>query len=722
MTEGLDTRDGREWLAPQLAAAREELMSAIAAGRGGSLAQARFSDHMDALVRRIVGAALEGIDQPIAVAALGGYGRRTLCLYSDIDLLIVVDGRIGRAEERFVKAVLHPLWDLRLTVGHQVRTLGELDEVELDNAEFALAMLDARLLTGDAQLFEQARHQSGLRDRERREALLESLLRLTDARYERFNGTIYQLEPDLKDAPGGLRDVMVARMLTMLADDPDAADQVVNVRLDAASEHLLAVRASVHLDAGRNTNTLSHEFQERAAERLGYEGALARRRVEALMADYFRHARVVAGALKRARRGAGPIGRDTTRVSLGGNLELTADGVGFADERQAAAAPEAWLELFEAALAHDAPAADGALAVIERRAPAAGPSECLPTADHRRRLLALLRPRRGLYARLSEMHACGFLDCLFPQFRAISCRVIRDFYHRYTVDEHTLLAVRSLERLLAPSSTGRRRFANLLGEIESPELLVLALLFHDVGKWKEEGHAAESVRMVQHALDRLDLPVEARQVVTFLIGEHLAMSQVAFRRDSADPAVVRRFAELVGTEERLKMLCLMTLADVDAVAPGTLTAWREELLWGLYVETYNELTLEYSDHLIAREQRAAVALLRGCPPDLDPAELTQFLEGYPQRYLALFDPGHVYRHARLARDIRPHEVHLFLEPKGETWELAIVTLDKPFLFSNICGVLSVLRHEHPAGHGDDQPRRASCWTSSSSRMATASCA
>jgi [protein-PII] uridylyltransferase len=194
--------------------------------------------------------------------------------------------------------------------------------------------------------------------------------------------------------------------------------------------------------------------------------------------------------------------------------------------------------------------------------------------------------------------------------------------------------------------------------------------------------------MAQAMLDRLGIAGEARQTVEFLIAQHLQMSVVAFRRDTEDPEVVRRFARLVRTEEHLKMLCLMTVADVEAVSTETLTPWREELLWRLYVDTYNQLTLGYADEVIESGQDAVALLVERRPPDIEEGELTRFLEGFPQRYLAHFDAEAVYRHARLSRDIRPDQVHLFLEQKAAVWELTVVTLDRPYLFSNLCGVLS----------------------------------
>jgi [protein-PII] uridylyltransferase len=280
---------------------------------------------------------------------------------------------------------------------------------------------------------------------------------------------------------------------------------------------------------------------------------------------------------------------------------------------------------------------------------------------------------------------------MLPEFKAISCRVVRDFYHKYTVDEHTLLTIRNLERLLE-AGPDRERFGRLLNELEKPELLILALLYHDVGKWRDDNHHVESTRMARQMFERLQLDEQARGVVEFLVAEHLKMSVAAFRRDTEDPEVVRQFAELVGVEERLKMLCLMTLADVEAVSRDTLTPWREELLWRLYVDTYNHLTLSYGDEVIDPGQAAASTLIKDLitqrPPDLTPREIETFLQGLPRRYLQLFSRDAVYSHVRRSRDLGPGAMETWVERKDTEWELTVITRDQPFLFSNISGVLS----------------------------------
>jgi [protein-PII] uridylyltransferase len=344
-----------------------------------------------------------------------------------------------------------------------------------------------------------------------------------------------------------------------------------------------------------------------------------------------------------------------------------------------------------------------ALSCIQQHVDRYRADDFFPQARERATLMRFLKPRVGLYDRLSEMHDCGLLGRIFPEFQAISWRVVRDFYHKYTVDEHTLLTIRNLERLWDGGTTTRLRFRSILSDLPSPELLVLALLFHDVGKWRDDDHAIESVRMAAEVLDRLQLPAEHRDMVLFLIRHHLKMSLAAFRRDTEDPEIVKQFAALVGTEERLKMLCLMTLVDIEAVSPETLTPWKEELLWRLYVDTYNHLTQRYGDELIERNQAEVDEVLQQRPADLSVVEITRFLEGLPQRYLQLFPRDAIYRHVRLARDIKPDEVHLSLEPNEGVWTLAVVTLDKPFLFSNISGVLASFGMDILRGHALTNP-------------------
>jgi [protein-PII] uridylyltransferase len=672
-----------------LAAARDEYAADARKGRGGRATVRRYADRMDGLVRTVVEAASDRTATPFVVCAVGGYGRRALCLHSDIDLLIVFDGAIGPTEERFVNAVLQPLWDLLLVLGHHVREFADFDTADTSNPEFLLSLLDLRLLAGDGVLFQ--RITASVAEPPGPSVVLDPLLALIQQRHEQFNDTQYQLEPDVKQAPGALRDIAAIRHLRALAPHVVGGipiDAASDERLGDAEEFLLRVRSVLHLLGGRDVNLLTHELQEKVAEAIGSAGAHPHHRVEALMGEYFLRARTVVRALASTERAVRPSGPPVATRRIGRQFEINGDGVHFANAERAANQPSLWVDLFRVALDHGCRVSEHALALIEQNLHRATPDDFVSTEGERQQLRKLLAPRAGLYDRLSEMHDCGLLNRIFPEFAKVHCRVVRDFYHKYTVDEHTLLAIRGLESLLDPPSPGRRRFTSILQEARAPELLTLALLFHDVGKWREADHAQESVRLAQSMLDRLELPDDERATVEFLIREHLQMSQVAFRRDSEDPHVAARFAELVATEEHLKLLCLMTLADVGAVSPDTLTPWKEDLLWRVYVDTYNRLTLGYADQLLEKDPAGLSVLIAGRPADISEQELVAFLQGLPRRYLSTFGLAAVYRHVRLARDIHPDQVHTFLEKHDDVWELTLVTLDKPFLFSNISGVLS----------------------------------
>src|SRR5262245_28937266 len=457
-----------------------------------------YADRVDTLLQRLFFQATPPA-QPVAVVALGGYGRRHLTLHSDVDVMVLFEGAIGADDERFLRAFLNPLWDLQLTVGHQVRDLDDFSQLETDNPAFLLALLDARRIVGDPSLY--SRFLSAFHRPEAHAAILDLLQRLIDERHAKFNGTLYQLEPDTKDAPGALRDLLAVRTIARLCDPSmlrhGPADPA---RLDEAEDFLFRVRSILHLERSRNQNVLSHELQEKSAQTLGYSGAEPQQRVERLMSDYFRHARTVSRSLEWARR--------TAPRPVGINLVLSRDGIRFMDDQRAAREPHTWILAFQAALDNDTSVADEALALIQQHVDRYAAEDFFPTIAERDHLLRFLKPRPGLYARLSEMHERGLLGRLFPEFQGIFSRVVRDFYHKYTVDEHTLLTIRNIEQLAGDTTQSRGRFAGLLADLAEPQLLVLALLYHDVGKGAEHDHHLESVRMARRMFDRLRLPAD----------------------------------------------------------------------------------------------------------------------------------------------------------------------------------------------------------------------
>ncbi|MEO7273836.1 MAG: hypothetical protein ABIX28_08485 [Vicinamibacterales bacterium] len=363
------------------------------------------------------------------------------------------------------------------------------------------------------------------------------------------------------------------------------------------------------------------------------------------------------------------------------------DGIRFSDPDAAAAAPSIWVDAFRAAVAHGRAVSPDATLCIQENLERSTPDDFVATELDRKAVLDLLGPKPGVSARLLEMAECGLLERMLPELQQIHRRAAPDAFRRYAAGVHAVLPIRRLEMLRNPTSPARARFTGLLEELRSPELLTLALLLHDVGTRRDHGHARESLRLAQPAIDRLQLQPAAAETLRFLIRHHRQMARVAFRRDAGNPEVLSRFATLVGSEELLKMLCLVTLIDIESISPDALTPWKEDRLWRLYTDASVQLALGPANGAGQQDAGLAVAMA-GRPDDISDTELVRFVTGLPRAYLSVFGLSTIYGHLRLARGILPHEVHASLEQHGDVCGLTVVTLDKPFLFSNIAGVVS----------------------------------
>jgi [protein-PII] uridylyltransferase len=288
---------------------------------------------------------------------------------------------------------------------------------------------------------------------------------------------------------------------------------------------------------------------------------------------------------------------------------------------------------------------------------------------------------------LRAMQSLRLLTMLLPELKLIDSLVIRDFYHRFTVDEHSFLAIESLHRLKQSKSEWDKRYAELLTELEDAELLYLALLLHDTGKGFPNGnHVDGSVEIANRAMDRLDVDPRERAEVIFLIANHLEVS-ASLRRDIFDPGTVAAFAEKMGTPERLKMLCLMTYADIKAVNPEALTPWKAENIWQLYIaaENYLNRSADHRVHIGVNDEK--LARLRSLAP-VTGSKFKAFLEGFPQRYLLVHTAEEVMRHLQMAEELGSDPVQVELKRGRHWYELTVVTGDRPFLFAKLAGVLA----------------------------------
>jgi [protein-PII] uridylyltransferase len=686
-----------------------------ATGNGRAAAEAR-ADLVDTIIRARYQAHLSAhLPSPegFCVVALGGYGRRELFPHSDVDLLFLSEtSRTLSSLKAPLAEMVRSLWDSGLRVSTAPRTLTECGELHQDNVEFSISLLDCRHLEGDPKLFERLREQvlPHLVARDRAD-LVRRLLDLTEDRRASYGNTIFHLEPNIKETPGGLRDFHAARWLAVISELDKAAHRPqpqdlwpaqLGAEASRAFEFLAAVRSFLHYRKGRDDNQLTYELQDEAAA--AGTGTAPGTSLPAgdWMRHYFRHARSVDRLLNFLLDEAAP-----PRTSLYGMFQDWRSRLSTPDfsvvrgciyPRQPALAfqnPDNVLSMFAFSARHGLELSGEA----ERRVTDALPhfdGDTLRTPgfwQHFREIL--VAPHASQAVR--TMHRLGLLDALFPEFRAIDSLVVRDFYHRYTVDAHTLLTLENLDRLRNPKRETALegwdlKFAEILEELEKPELLYLALLFHDVGKGLTPGdHVRGSLQAAECVFDRLALPEEDRETVRFLIRDHLIMSSTVLRRDIFNTETVRKFTETVGTTERLKMLCLLTYADVKSVNPEALTPWKAEMLWQLYAASSNFLTRNLDEQRVqpGKEEEGPVArILKSLAGAADPAEVEEFLTGFPRRYLLTHTPEEIAAHFGMARRLEENPIQVKLDSRQHFFELTVVMRDRPFLFASLTGTLA----------------------------------
>jgi [protein-PII] uridylyltransferase len=639
-----------------------------------------------------------------ALAAIGGYGRRSLFPHSDIDLLFLHADRDAEvAVKDPIRSFSQELWDLGLKLSPASRTIAECDQFDPKNVEFAISLLDCHFLAGDRELYVRLHEKviPGFVVRESQQ-LVQRLVDVTRNRHAKHGGTVFHLEPNIKEAPGGMRDHNCAHWLALISaidslhSWPDPANLLpVSMRRQVAEavEFLSALRCFLHYRHGRDDNTLSWAAQDEAAvQKIGIERDSGRPALSAAdwMRIYFSHARAVhricTQLLDEVPAASSSLYHQfqSWRSRISNSEFSVVHGMVFLQQAASVRDSEVLLRLFHFIAEHGVKLSTSTEQRIDQALPsmAATPPRGAELWIYLQEIL--VQPHAADALRV--MHALRFLTLVLPELKAIDALVVRDFYHRFTVDEHSFIAIDSLHRLKDSSSEWDQRYAELLGELEQPDLLYLALLLHDIGKGGAEGdHIAAGMEIAARCLERLDLEPKDRETVQFLIQNHLAMS-AAMRRDIFDQETVRAFAETVQSPERLKMLCLMTYADIKAVNPEALTPWKAENIWQLYIETANYLNLSMDQRLhggTAEENQVMSTLA-----PLAGRRLKPFLEGFPRRYLATYAAKDVLGHLEMAGRLKGEPVQIDLQ-RGRHWfDLTLVTQDRPMLFARMTGVLA----------------------------------
>ena len=680
-----------------------------ASGQESVHAHARLMDDVIFSLTRLIAAdaARARLDAtPLVVVALGGYGRSELHPLSDIDLMVVYGGELSPYVQRTMQELLYSLWDLGLQVGHSLRSLDDCVAMARTDFPSRTSMQEARFLAGDRRLF--ARFRRVLRENVYRRdfaQFLETTLGERDQRYRRYGASPYIGEPNVKESAGGLRDVHTAmwlgaakfgaRTLRELADKGLITPRE-QAATDAALTFLWRVRNELHFFSGHKNDVLGRDLQPRIAKNLGYENDDTSLGVERFMRDYYLHARVIHRVSRRL------IARCQETLSRRGSAEgrqrqqALADGLVFFDGQlhlvdrdpvPLRAEPSRLMKVFwhlhrlgcelsldlERALEDSLYLVDGGF----QRSPAV-----------RALFLDICRTWGRAAQTFSEMHELGLLGRYLPEFGALTCLVQYDVYHKFSADQHSLLAVEHLEALAPGQSAESEGAAQVFNEVEKPELLMLGMLLHDVGKAKGHGHVAKGIPLIRELVVRMGLEPDDGAVVEFLVAHHLTLSHIAQRRDIDDPKTVADLAAIAGDAQRLKMLYLLTWADMRAVGPGVLTPWQAVVLHELYRRALVRLTGGRAE----RPSRPQLAeRLRVAAGGEQPAQAVKaHLAMMSDRYVATTGVQRMAEHLRMLHQLSNTSVvtELFHHPDLRSSDLVVVTRDLPGLFALIAGTLA----------------------------------
>ena len=694
-------------LGPQADDERQRIRQQFESGVSARETVRALCELADSNIRQIFGEVLRVHSAPssgLCLLALGGYGRRLLFPYSDLDILFLFGSE--KAEQAFrplISDFSRTLWDLSFRVSSAGRTLEECKRIEEDNVEFHLALLDRRFLAGDAELFEKldARVLPGS-EKQARPFLLGELHKLTKDRLSRYGNTIFHLEPNVKEAPGGLRDYQAAVWLRQITGGEKGMLSSSSAEEELASgavDFLSAIRCFLHYGNARNDNTLTYELQAAAAERsLGVADGMQRSAAE-WMRLYFRHARTLNRQLLRylEQKNAVP---QTLRQRLfssartakfepsNGKPFAVRDGLFEVLDQHALADRAVTFSLFTEAARTGVPLSrrsERGIAYIMKH-PELPVRNAEVTWPVLREILSADYPGVAL----RPMQRLGLLTELLPEFGRIDSLVVRDFYHRYTVDEHTLRTIEHLQELADPPDERGKHFQTLWKTVDRRDLLIFSLLLHDVGKGMPvENHVAGSLEALESAAHRLQLSEEETAEVHFLIEHHLDMSATVQRRDIFDPSTISAFAASVANQERLQRLCLLTYADIHAVNPEALTPWKADMLWQLFVTTSNHFSRTLDrDRLHVQDEVSLLEQVRAQFSGASTEEIERFLEGFPRRYLAVHSAAEIAAHLALSQKLKAEPVQTEVRATGHAFSLTLLTADRPALFATIAGVLA----------------------------------
>ena len=647
----------------------------------------------------------------LSVIAVGGYGRGEMAPFSDVDLLFLTPYKLTPWAESVIESMLYMLWDLKLKIGHASRTVKDCLRLGKDDYTIRTAMLENRRICGDEALSSElnSRLWSDLFSGSERE-FIDAKLQERGARHLKQGGQRYMVEPNVKEGKGGLRDLQSLYWIAKYVHHADSAADLVELGVFRPEEYqkfrraegfLWAVRSHLHFIAGRAADQLSFDLQVEVAERMGYRDRAGRRGVESFMQEYFRHAtgvgeltRIFLTALEASHAKAEPL---LDRIFR--RRPTVREDYQVVHNRLSIKTPDAFLQnplnllrLFQEALRTGLLIHPDAMRLV---------SANLHLIDNKMRkdseaqqIFVDLLLRHGNPERaLRRMNELGVLAAFIPEFEPIVAMMQFNMYHSYTVDEHTIQCIRNLAQIEREELLEELPVASsILKQGINRKVIYIALLLHDIGKGQNEDHSVLGAKITRKVAPRLGLGKSDVDTAEWLVRYHLLMSDMAQKRDIADPRTVRDFAKAVQTVKRLDLLTVLTVCDIRGVGPDTWNNWKAALIRALYRQTRR--ALETGQEALNRETRGTEAKqnLRAALPSWSAKDLkTETGRHYPPYWQGLHVTAHAV-FAQLLKNIGEDEIRIDLHPDTDrdATRVCFALVDHPGIFSRLAGALALL--------------------------------
>jgi [protein-PII] uridylyltransferase len=659
----------------------------------------QHSDMVDGLVRKAFQKAQSQVSAPsVCLMAVGGYGRAELAPYSDIDLLLLYSSSQKEKLPPLVEKTLYPLWDLGLDVSCSSRSINECLKMTQSDLHIKTSLIDGRYLDGEYEFFRNFYSLFTKKVIHRKvRKFAEGLAKDLSLRHQKYEDPAYVLEPNIKEEEGGLRDFQIGRWTIRAKYKTDRWDSILfpdhSRMLDKSIQFLWGVRNQLHLLSGRRQDDFTFELQEKIAPTLGFPHST--KGIEEMLRQYHlsteRISNFVHDILERALYEPSLFKKTFfffQRKKIDENFGIAYGELHLFDPITFKRDPTQLMTLFKHCQTYQVK--------MDFRMEEAV-MEALPFIDdpfrHSEKVnqtfLLILRKGEAVDTLLRKMHELGFLSRYIPEFSEVEGRVHYDLYHVHPVDIHSILAVEELGKLR--DSFYQKEYpllTSLIREIEKPEILFLTTLLHDIGKGMGEDHALVGAEMVKRIGERMGLSGEDRKLIGFLVGHHLLMVETAFRRDLHDEQVILRFASEIKNINQLKMLYLLTFADIKAVGPEAWTSWKNTLLMELFLKASHFFERDAITGPFLKRDEMIKKLQEFLPPEI----ISEYGEHLPDRYLSCYPPEEIVHHIEMARSVERELLLVGWETEKEIRaKVTVCTKDRYGLFSKITGSMFLNR-------------------------------